>query len=220
MAEKTILGRKTQLDQRALSLAIVNAMKMWTDLQYGRFLAQSKAGSLDRKWFKWFVGAWSVARTVKRKKIESVRRYFDNDFRQKIAAGYGATAVDDAAQFIQRRRWSPRKRKPLSLVAKIGFFLDRNEIVPYDRYSLRGLNKLRGTRGTGGEGHCKGKTYREYLAAFDAKYADMEEKIVVALSARWVIAVASRIGCSRKALDSRRMKRKVFDNYLMQIGGR
>src|SRR5436190_18338889 len=122
-------------EKRNLALAVIQVLRMWSDDRYALFLLQAQPGQLTEQWFRWFVGAWNVARTIKDGRQELVRKYLDRDFREKILAGGGAEAVDFAAAHIQKKGWSSQRRKngqnslPISLVSKIGFFLCPKTLV-------------------------------------------------------------------------------------------
>ncbi len=194
---------------------------MWSNERYARFLLQVEPGELTGEWFRWFVGAWNVARTIKGGSQGLVRQYLDRDFRKELLEGGGAETVDAAAAHIQRKRWSSQKRKngqgslPLSLVSKVGFFLCPTRLVPLDRYALQGLNDLR--RVTGAR-RLTGCSYREYLEAFNEQYARIERQLAAALKESWVIALANKLGCPACALSTIAMRRKLFDDYLMHSG--
>src|SRR5262249_53066610 len=126
-------------EDKDLALALVQTLQMWSNERYGPFLLQAKPGELTEEWFRWFVGAWNVARTIKNGRQGLVREYLDRDFRKELLKGGGAETVDAAATHIQRMGWSSQKRKngqgslPISLVSKIGFFLCPTRLVPLDR---------------------------------------------------------------------------------------
>jgi len=216
---------KLRMVERSLTLAILEALKMWSDSQhYSRFLRQPEPGPLDKNWFEWFAVEWRVARTIKKGKLESVRHYLDDTLRQQLAGGGGAKAVDKAAQFIKDKCWSANVRKdgkaslPLSLVSKVGFLLRPSSLVPYDRYARRGLvivshsHKLRGDSSSATVSYC------DYLSAFDTQYALISRQIRNALTTPWVTALAKRLGCPVEPMHRLRMERKIFDFYLMEIG--
>ncbi len=202
-------------------MAAVQVLQMWNNERYRYFLLQGKPGDLTEEWFRWFVGAWKVARTIKDGRQGLVREYLDRDFRDQLLEGGGAETVDAAAEHIQQKGWSSSKRKngqgslPISLVSKVGFFLCPGKLVPLDRYAVQGLN---GLRRASGSRRLKGKSYQEYLAAFDEQFATMEPRLVAALKEPWVIALAGKLGCPAKALQTIAVRRKFFDNYLMHSG--
>ncbi len=207
-------------ETRNLALAILQVLRMWSDERYGPFLIHSEPGNLTEEWFRRFAGAWNVARTIKHDSLSLVREFLDRDFRKKLLKGGGET-VDAAARHIQEQGWSSQTRKngkssmPISLVSKVGFFLLPNRLVPLDRYAVHGLNGLRRARGVS---RLKGKSYREYLEAFDEHYANMEPQLANALKEPWVITLASKLGCPAQALETIAIRRKLFDDYLMHSG--
>jgi hypothetical protein len=194
---------------------------MWSDERYAPFLLQAKPGRLTEEWFRWFVRAWNVARTIKDGRQGLVREYLDRDFRKALLKGDQAEAVDAAMKHIQQRGWSSKKRGsarawlPISLVSKVGFFLCPTKLVPVDGYAKRGLNNLRRANGAG---QLKGPSYSEYLGAFNEHYAMMEPQLVAALNEPWVIVVANKLGCPGEALSTIAMRRKLLDDYLMHSG--
>jgi hypothetical protein len=196
---------------------------MWSSRHYKPFLDGTNAVNLDAKWFKWFMGEWNVARTIKREKKESVRLYLDKNFRAALHSVNVETAVDDAAQHIQSKSWSARKSSsgqsslPISLVSKVGFFLRPDVLVPIDRYARKGLNKLRRDVG---DRQLKSGCYREYLTGFNEAYRSVQPELVAAMEEPWVIALANKLNCPTAALKTTAMFRKVLDNYLMHRGGR
>lgn len=207
--------------KRDLSLAILQALRMWSDERYAPFLLQAKPGTLTDEWFRWFVGAWNVARTIKDGRRELVREYLDRDFRKALLKAGKAETVDAAAAYIQQQGWSSNQRKdgqsslPISLVSKVGFFLCPSRLVPLDRFALHGLNSLRRINGAR---RLKGRSYREYMEAFNEQYALMDPQLAAALKEPWVIVLANALGCPAKALSTIAMRRKLFDDYLMHSG--
>lgn len=222
MSEKHLMTpRARPRESRDLAMAVVQVVQMWSDQRYRNFLLEGKPGKLTQEWFRWFVGEWKVARTIKDGRQGFVRKYLDRDFRKQLVVGGGAESVDAAAEHIRQQGWSSSKRKngqgslPISLVSKIGFFLLPERLVPLDRYALQGLNSLRRASGSR---RLKGRSYQEYLEAFDEQYAKMEPQLVAALKEPWVIALAGKLGCPAKALQTIAVRRKFFDNYLMHSG--
>lgn len=215
-----------EIDNKALSLAIIDALSLWSHPKYERFLHDIVPGKLDDDWFKWFIGEWNVARTIKAEKQKSVMHYLDTKFREEILEGKGGPAVDQAAKYIRDMRWTSRKRKdgsastPVSLVSKVGFFFNPDNLIPYDSFARKGLNRLRGSKKEGGEGHYRGNNYSEYLAIFNEKFSYTKNSIIAAIDEAWAPALARKLGCELKYLKMVRMQRKVFDNYLVHIGGK
>jgi hypothetical protein len=209
------------MNEEHLRHAIALTLSMWCDPQYRQFLQAKSPGPLHQEWFRWFVGAWRVARTIRAGQRESVRLYLDTVFRRGLANGRGARAVDDAAEFIRDRNWSSQKSSasqaslPVSLVSKVGFLLCPNDITPSDNLARKGLDRLRREVG---KGKVPDRSYCEYLAAFDDELGEHREQIRKALLESWVIIMAEKLGCPAAALSSRALQRKTFDNYLMLIG--
>jgi hypothetical protein len=210
--------------ERTLTLAIIDALKMWSDTRYERFLDSKTPGTLDQAWFKWFIGEWSVARTIRKDDCELVRKYLNVYLRRAMNRKQGAAAIDHSAQHIQKNEWSSHKRKdgtssvPLSIVSKVGFFFCPSEIIPYDSLARMGLNKIRGTIKKGGEGHLQCKLYVEHLDAFNHKFEGSHESIIKELKKDWVTSLSRRLGCFSNCLDKIEFHRKVFDNQLLHIG--
>ena len=208
-------------EERDLALAAVKAVVMWSNKRYAPFLLQAKPGRLTEEWFRWFVGAWNVARTIKDGRQGLVREYLDHDFRKALLEGGKAETVDVAAKHIQQRGWSSQKRGsakaslPISLVSKVGFFFCPTKLVPVDSYSKRGLNNLRRADGSG---QLKGPTYSEFLGAFNERYSIMEPQLTAILKERWVIVLSKKLGCPANALSTIALRRKLFDDYLMHTG--
>lgn len=210
------------LDDRKLAQAIVQALQMWSHPRYQDFLIGVPPEHLDPVWFDWFGGQWSVFRNVKKEEIPAVREYLDEKFRQALQQGCGADAVDAAAAEIKELQWTTINGKgaenslPISLVSKIGFFFCPDRLVPKDTFAVKGLNKLRGLS-------CKpalnGPSYREFFAAFNEQYSQKEPELRAAMSEQWVKDLAGKLKCPASALTTTAMQRKLFDNYLMQVGG-
>jgi hypothetical protein len=194
---------------------------MWSNERYRHFLLHAKPGRLTEEWFRWFTGAWNVARTIKDGKQRLVREYLDLDFRKELLEGGGAEVVDAAAEYIQKQGWSSQKRKnghgslPISLVSKVGFFLCPNKLVPLDRYALHGLN---GLRRAADARVLNGKSYHIYLEAFNEEYARIEPLLAATLAEPWAITLAQNLGCPSSVLPTIAMRRKLFDDYLMHSG--
>lgn len=211
------------MSDQHLRHAIALALTMWSDPQYRRFLRAKAPGVLDEEWFHWFARAWSVSRTIKAGQQEAVRHYLDTVFREAVAAGKGARAVDDAAEFIRDQNWSSQKPTatratlPVSLVSKVGFLFCPNQIAPSDNLARQGLDKLRRSAGAG---KLPDRSYCEYLAAFDQEFSRNHPQIQDALAERWVAIVAEKLDTPDGLQGSLAVQRKAFDNYLMLIGGR
>ena len=222
-----IITSVLDLYEQILALAIVDALNLWAHPKYVHFLQEEKPGKLDEEWFKWFAGEWSVARTIRTEKRRFIVRYLDYEFRKGIASDRSGAEVDRAAGYLQSKKWTSQTRKdgssslPLSLVSKIGFFFDPDNLIPYDSFARRGLNKLRGTTRQGGEGHFKdGMSYCKYLKMFNEKFILARTSIAHELDEEWVGALAKKLDCHPKYLSMIRFQRKVFDNYLVHFGGK
>ena len=209
------------LNDRNLALAIVLALQMWSHDRYQRFLC-GRNSDLDAEWFQWFVGEWKVARTIQKGKLDEVRRYLDQDFRRAATKDASGMAIDVASSHIKASEWSAKlgKKKvpnlPISLVSKVGFFLRPSDFVPFDGFSLIGLNRIYRTIGTP---KLKAPTYPQYLSAFNEQFATIAAQISASLNESWVSALAAKLGCPDGALKTGSLLRKVFDHYLMYSGG-
>ncbi len=201
-----------KIEMRNLALALVQVVQMWSNPRYKSFLLAATPGELKEDWFRWFVGSWNVARTIKDGKQTRVREYLDQDFRRALVAGGGAETIDAAALHIQQVGWSSKGCVPVSLVSKVAFFLRPAQFVPMDSYAVEGLNLL---RQSGSTRRLKGKSYAEYLNAFNEHYSKMEARLESALKQRWVAGLAAELGCPPGALTTAAMRRKLFDDYLM-----
>ncbi len=213
-------------DAIEIACSIIDALELWIDKRYAGFLRDPQPASITKEWFEWFQGEWRVARTIKGDSKEAVRKYLDANFRQSLTNSDSGEVVDEAAIFIQRQRWSSAQRKdgaasvPRSLVSKVGFILSPLKIVPYDSFARGGLNVLRGTKKNRGKGHLKGTSYAEYLKAFDVEFQDLQPVIRSELEKPWSTELFQRLRCPASVAKSEKFHRKVFDNYLMRIGGR
>ena len=208
------------LEKRLLGLALFEVLKLWSNKLYVPFLQQSKPDKLTDNWFKRFVADWKVARTIKGDKMERVREYLDNDFRKMLLKGDEGAIVDDAAKYIQQEKWGSQMQRngkgslPISIVSKVGFFFCPAKLVPRDGLAWKGLNKLR--RGDD-EPQMRGPSYSEYLKAFNEQYTKYESQLSTALNKQWLIDLANELGCPTSALTTIAMRRKLFDNYLMEL---
>ena len=208
-----------KLSERILAQTIFYALEMFSDVRYKDFL-RGQAGKLEEKWFKWFAGEWRIARTIKQGKLDEVCRYLNTKFREALQRGENEEAVDIAAVFIRDSGLSaqPEGKQPvlpLSLVSKVGFLLCPAKIVPFDGYSLEGLNKLLGENK---EPRLYSPTYRDFVNKFNAKFNMLAPEIEAELKQSWVSTLAQKIGYAMISLNAAELKRKVFDNYLMYQG--
>jgi hypothetical protein len=207
--------------ERNLTLAVIAALQMWSDKMYEGFLHKPDPSALTEDWFRWFMGEWKVARTIKRQSKDPVRLYFDRNLREALRRGGRGAAVDSAAAEIRRRKWSAQSSKdgqgslPISIVSKIGFFLCPGELIPMDRFAAQGLNRI---RRSDGERALRGRSYQEYLASFNEKFEKMSTQMDTVMNQPWVSSLAKNLGCPGSALETRAIRRKVFDNYLMHLG--
>ncbi len=209
------------LNDDHLRHAIAVTLTMWSDPQYRQFLRSKSPGTLGDQWFGWFVRSWSVSRTIKKGKQEPVRQHLDTVLRSELAAGKGADAIDDAARFIRDQGWSARRSLagraslPVSLVSKVGFLFRPHEITPSDNLARKGLDKLRREMG---QGQLRDRSYREYLAAFDAEFDRSQDQIREALVESRATEMGAKSGCLKRVCASVAVQRKVLDSYLMEIG--
>ena len=215
-------NQKLLLNQRHLTLAILQAVQMWSDERYQRFLC-CRNSDLDAEWFKWFLGEWNVARTIRAGKSETVRNYLNDDFRKAIKGKTDGNLIDAATLQIKKFGGSAKSNNkqpamPASLVSKISFFLRPSVFVPVDRYSRIGLNQLLLDSGNA-KLKDNDKSYIEYLKAFNAHYKVIKDQIDNSLSVKWVSTLATKLDCPKEALKTKALARKVFDNYLMHSGG-
>lgn len=208
------------LEKKLLAIALIYVVKLWGDKHYECFLQQPKPGELMDEWFEKFLAEWGVARTIKRDERENIREYLDHDFREMLSEGNEGKAVDDAAKYIQQQGWGSRIRNngkgslPISIVSKVGFFFCPYKLVPLDKFAKQGLNKLRKHED---ERKIKGDSYNEYLKAFNKQYIKNKPQLAAALGKQWVKDLAKELGCPASALKNIAMRRKLFDNYLMEL---
>ena len=116
---------------------------------------------------------------------------------------------------VHRSERTDRARCRFHSSQRSGFFLCPTRLVPLDRYALQGLNDLRHITGAP---RLKGRSYREYLEAFNEQYAKIEHQLAAALNESSVIALADKLGCPANALSTIAIRRKLFDDYLMHSG--
>lgn len=211
---------------RHIALGIVEALVLWSTPQYKRFVTASRPPKIEKEWFETFIAEWRVARTLKEKHREEVREYLDNDLRASLASSPGGLAIDEAARHLQLNRWGSGSRSdgsgslPLSVVAKVGFFLAPETIAPFDSLALEGLNRLRGPRKKGGVGHLKGSNYSDYMNAFNSALLSNQGVIDDHLKAEWVQTLGAVLGVAKSQVRYAAFRRKVFDNMLMSLAGR
>jgi hypothetical protein len=197
------------------ALGIVQALQLWANDRYSQFLTTRRPGPIAEEWFTHFLGAWGVARTVKVVARRKLLRYFSGKFRDAIDEDNTGVAVTAAARYI--KKWAGRLNEMNSLVSKVAFFLRPGRFVPRDRYARMGMNRLRGDRRAGGEGHARFRTYEEYLAEFNQYFRKFEKQIAKELKHPWVMVLARRLGCPPRFLSTPAFRRKVFDNTLMAL---
>lgn len=190
---------------------------MWSHSRYEAFLNHKRPGQMTENWYRWFVAEWNVARNIKKDAHHEVWRFLNTEFRQIIAKAPVAATVDQGALHIKQQSWSTHNGRPLSLVSKVAFFLRPGKFVPLDRFSLLGLNQLRLSSGCSQLAH---PSYADYLQAFDEQHAHFAPQLVAAMKKTWVRDMAAGLSCPPSALATVPMRRKLFDNYLMQVAGR
>lgn len=209
-----------------VALGIVEALVLWSTPQYRKFLAAEKPPEIEKAWFETFIAEWRVARTLKKELTDDVRAYFDRKLRAALASNSDGAAIDKAARHLQSKRWGSGTRKdgngslPLSVVAKVGFFLAPAKITPFDSLALKGLNKIRGTSKTGGMGHLKDANYSNYLEGFNSALLVSRSAIEASVQANWAQELGKEFGVTKSQLRSVAFQRKVFDNMLMSLAGR
>lgn len=208
------MRESTPINPRLMTLAIVQALSTWTDAFYAPFFTGKGRAVINQKWFDYFQKDWKVGRTIKARKKEIVREYFRTCFRQALNRKPNPRIIDEATDLFQANKWGSKAKgkgsRPISIISKVGFFLQPDILVPRDRYALQGLKNL---------GLAPGETYVEYLRAFNTNLQKHAAEIKAALASDWVTGLAHSLGCPIGQLRSRAFKRKVFDNYLMHLGG-
>jgi hypothetical protein len=217
-------GGPVEPSREHITWALIQAVRLWANAAYSAKLRNGGADAIEPAWFKAFLGNWSVARTIKEEHQEDVLKYLNGRFRLAIAKDKRGMAVTSGAKYIAKRGWTHQDRKtkkrrvPISLVAKISFFLHPSRFVPLDRYSRIGVNRLRGGVRAGGEGHAPLKSYETYLSEFNKFFREYEHVIAHEATRPWVRAIATGLGCPVYVLSSSAFRRKVFDNVLLGIG--
>lgn len=201
------------LHPRKLALALVQVIQMWSNPRYASFLRRP-TGALEQEWFRWFVGSWKVARNIRDGHRRQVAAYLGHKFRKSLLAATDGSVVDLAAQHLKQKGWSSRDCLPISLCSKVAFFLCPEKYVPYDRYSVQGLNAL---RSDGGLAPMRGRSYVEYLEYFDHQYSGLQPLLKAALREEWAVRFARQVGCPATCLNSPALRRKLFDDYLMHL---
>jgi len=220
--------RSESWTRRQLTIAALRAMEMFSDGRYAGFLQESEAGSVEKDWFDWFLGAWSIARTLSKQtqKRRAVRKYINSRFRAAILRARTGTPVDNASMFSSEKCWGAKKLQngrtssTVSLFSKVAFFFRPDVFIPYDTTALEGLTKLVETKRKGVRHALNARVYGEYLSLFDQEYRRARRELTTFLSKPWVKDVAKRLGLPQQFLLLPRFQRKVFDNLLMQLGGR
>jgi hypothetical protein len=200
------------ISRRVLALAVVNAIRFWTEDQYkGRLPTREP---FDADWFDAFLAEWRVARSTYKIHREQVLDYFNGPFRDAIAQDNDGAAITKAAEEIAGKGWTPLNGVPVSLASKLAFFLRPERFVPRDQFSVKGLLQLTRRK------DASKKEYEVYLAEFDLALAEHGATVTAALTSDWVKTLAHEMRCPGTVLRSNAFRRKVFDNVLMSIGGR
>jgi hypothetical protein len=198
--------------------AVIDALEMWSEQRYERFVQKRRPGKLDEKWFGWFIGSWSVARSIRKDCQSKVRKYLDTKLREALTRSNDASAIDTAARYIHARGWSKKENGnssvPTSLVSKVGFFLCPNFIVPYDSLAIGAVRFFEGRKR---KRALVGK-YGEYHRSYESLLRERHHAIKQQLQKRWVLGLAAQLGCEKKWLRTGRFRRKLFDNYLVHVG--
>ncbi len=170
------MNHKFSDNKKHASRAIIDALILFSDKQFYEYLINEGGdNSIEEKWFDWFIKEWRVARTINsNKKSEFLYYIHSGDFNSLIDKDF-ETSVDFVANTMKKNKWSAYNEdkkyyvKPTSLVSKIGFILFPEIIIPVDRYSKLGLNKVKGTKKDDGEGYLKENSYAEYIKEFNRK---------------------------------------------------
>ena len=212
------------LDDRTVSSGVVEAIQLWSNDKYRRFLGRRRCKKLEEQWFIWFLGEWNIARTVKQDKKTKVLRFLNHEFGEILANYDCGEAIDRAANIVRRRGLTAEVGQnkiaglPISMISKVAFLFYPAKYPPYDRLGKIGLNKLRGTKLDGGRGQSTFSSYKEYLDDFNRYFKQCNGRIQTELEESWPHELAEKIGVSGGCLGTRAFRRKVFDNVLMSIG--
>ncbi len=195
-------------------LSVVEVISLWSDPRYKDYLPRGQ--QIESEWFDKFVASWNVARTITKDRRADVLGYLNGTFRHAVARNQDGSAVDDAANAIAKKKWTPNANEPLSLVSKVAFFLRPDRFVPVDRWARAGI-KLFTPPGQA----PADKTYKAYLTAFDKVYDGGHRAAIEQIAtSRWAKDLARLAGCDQAILPSEPFTRKVLDNGLMRAGGR
>jgi hypothetical protein len=225
--ESLMKGKRTyKIEPRQIATGIVQALSMWANPKYARYLHDGGDQVLSEVWFRWFAGSWGIARTIQDGQLPAVVEYFNDKYPTMLNADIAGQAIDKAAMELKKRGMSSNPGKkaapslPLSMASKVAFLFKPQTYAPLDSYGRKGLNTLRGKKVDGGKGHAKYDTYKTYLADFNYFLHQEKERIDSELQAKWVHALSKHLCVTQENIKSDAFRRKSFDNILMTIGGR
>ena len=176
-----------------------------------------------RESFDNFLRVWRLARTVAEgKRAELLRRLNDGDLR-KLRSG-NVESVESIAKRYRDAGLTPRPknhkaRTPRSLISKVGFLVNPQKLVPYDRFARVGLNKRRGRKREGGLGQLE-IGYKTYIDCFNECFAALRPQIAGECRLPWACELARRLKILRKWRTSEALYRKILDEVLMTEAGR
>lgn len=212
------------LSERILAAGIVEGILLWGNKRYCDFLGRRRCNTLDAKWFSWFLGEWNIARTIKKGKRSEVAEYLNEEFGDILANDKNGFAIDCAAIALRERGLTARVGKgrvaglPISLVSKVAFLFNPTKYPPLDRFGKKGLNRLPGTKKSGGSGYSTFSTYQEYYGEFNRHFRHFEPCIRNEINESWLQELAQKFDVAGDRISKKAFRRKVFDNILMNLG--
>lgn len=173
---------------------------------------------ITEEWFRRFKAEWGLPRSI----VEHGNPEAVNVINQSIVAGVFVdghlNAIDHLSDSLVNAGLSPRNRNQRSLSSKIGFYTNSEHYIPFDTYSRKGLSRLRI------ENHLVGNpgldNYETFINCFNEMYESYRDEIDEIYGALHIYQKIQYIGLNPvTSIDTQRFRRKVFDNYLMWIGG-
>lgn len=206
-----------------MTLAILEALDLWQRAEF-----PDAGRKLEFEWFDRVIKDWKVARLIEKvdknkkckdKNKKKVLEIFNDWFIKKPQNCLTAKGIDSLDVELRRLRLTPlgnpdkggkrKRRRCISLVSKIAFFIRPGTFPPWDGLARSGLKKRTGDTY---------ETYKTFLEAWNKQFKLERKEVSAACENDGWVFVIKKLELPAGVMNSPAFRRKVFDNVLMQEG--
>ena len=190
----------------------------WLWLRTPRLQIIDTTKTIDEKWFRSFKKEWKLPRSIKKKGNAKAVCIINEMIKKKAFECGNPDRVSELSLQLVKHKITYKGNQQLSLASKIAFYVNSEHYLPFDKYSRKGLSKLR--RSLKQVGDIGFTDYVTYIKSFNEMYLHLKHEIKTACEWTWVEPKIAQIGLDPEtSIRTERFRRKILDNYLMWLGG-